>query len=222
MSPHWWCQRLGIYRHASAGTSTKKLLRPVWLGWVRGGRRRVPASTPYQADPHGYLERGRTERRHRRVGLRPAPDTMANLTGYLPVEQGVACLAALKAHTDTVRAQGDLRSRDQIMADTLVERLTGQAAAADVNIEVHLLMPVDALLNPNTATAAEIAGHGPIPAGIARDLLHTSQGRVWWRAAVHRPRRRADRGWGSVPAPFRRLAGPVDQPAGPHLPRPLL
>jgi hypothetical protein len=34
----------------------------------------------YQADPEGYLPRGRTER-HRRVGVRPAPDTMAILTG---------------------------------------------------------------------------------------------------------------------------------------------
>ena len=80
----------------------------------------------YQADPHGFVERGRTERRHRRVGLRPAPDTMAILSGYLPVEQGVACLAALRKHTDTVKADGDQRSRDQIMADTLIERLTGQ------------------------------------------------------------------------------------------------
>ena len=41
----------------------------------------------YEADPKGFVERGRTERRHRRVGLRPAPDTMALLSGYLPVEQ---------------------------------------------------------------------------------------------------------------------------------------
>jgi hypothetical protein len=33
---------------------------------------------------------GRTERKHRRVGIRPAPDTMAVLTGDLPVEQGIA------------------------------------------------------------------------------------------------------------------------------------
>ena len=30
------------------------------------------------------------------------------------------------------------RTRDQIMADTLVERLTGQTKAADVNIELQL------------------------------------------------------------------------------------
>ena len=141
----------------------------------------------YSADPHGYLQRGRTERRHRRVGLRPAPDTMAVLTGCLPVEQGVACLAALRRHTDTVKADGDQRSRDQIMADTLVERVTGQAAAADVNIELHLLMPLDALLDPNTASVAEIAGYGPIPAGLALDLLRSSRGRRWWRRLFTAP-----------------------------------
>jgi hypothetical protein len=141
----------------------------------------------YQVDPHSYLERGRTERRHRRVGLRPAPDTMAILSGYLPVEQGVACLAALRQHTDTVRAQGDARSRDQIMADTLVERVTGQAAAADVNVELHLLMPLDSLLNPAAATPAEMVGYGPIPTGIAHDLLRTSRGRMWWRRLFTAP-----------------------------------
>ena len=50
----------------------------------------------YGADPAGYVRRGRTERKHRRVTIRSAPDTMALLTGYLPVEQGVACWAALE------------------------------------------------------------------------------------------------------------------------------
>ena len=35
----------------------------------------------YEADRDGYVQRGRTERKHRRVGIRPAPDTMAVLTG---------------------------------------------------------------------------------------------------------------------------------------------
>ena len=141
----------------------------------------------YRADPQGFVERGRTERKHRRVGLRPAPDTMAVLTGYLPAEQGVACLAALKRHTDTLRAKGDQRTRDQIMADTLVERLTGQTAATDVNLEVQLLMPLGSLLNPTDHTPAELAGHGPIPAGIARHILGTSEGCRWWRRLFTAP-----------------------------------
>ena len=93
--------------------------------------------TAYEADREGYVRRGRTERKHRRVGVRPAPDTMAMLTGYLPAEQGIACHTALRQHADRIIATGDSRTRDQIMADTLVERLTGQTKAGDVNVEVQ-------------------------------------------------------------------------------------
>ena len=73
------------------------------------------------------------------------------------------------------------------MADTLVERVTGQAAAADVNIELHLLMPLTSLLDPHNPTPAEIAGYGPIPAGTAHDLLRSSRGRRWWRRLFTAP-----------------------------------
>ena len=65
----------------------------------------------YEVDRQAYVQRGRTERKHRRVGVRPAPDTMAILTGYLPVEQGIACYAALRQHADTAVATGDSRTR---------------------------------------------------------------------------------------------------------------
>src|SRR5215204_1368282 len=177
-------------RHLPAPLRRQVDQKIVAAGLAGMGPRRAAACArghAYAADPHGYLQRGRTERRHRRVGLRPAPDTMAVLTGYLPVEQGVACLAALRRHTDTVKADGDPRSRDQIMADTLVERLTGETAAADVNIELHLLMPLTSLLDPHNPTPAEIAGYGPIPAGTAHDLLRSSRGRRWWRRLFTAP-----------------------------------
>lgn len=155
----------------------------------------------YEADPAGYVSRGRTARADRRVTLRPAPDTMSLLTGFLPVEQGVACLAALRRHTDALLAAGDDRGRGQIMADTLVERITGQVRAGDVNVEVGIVLPVDALIeaggSPGTGDAertadgrtacAEVVGHGPIPAGIARDLLQTTAGRRWWRRLFTKP-----------------------------------
>ena len=141
----------------------------------------------YQADPVGYVQRGRTERKNRRVRLRPAPETMSVLSGYLPAEQGVACLKALRDRTDAVKAAGDPRCRDQIMADTLVERLTGQAHAADVNAEVQIVMPLDALLDANNQTPAQLDGYGPLPADLARHLLGTSQGRLWWRRLYAAP-----------------------------------
>src|SRR5215211_4601624 len=95
------CLVVSETRHLDAQTRRRVDTTIVAAGIDRMGPRRAAACArtyAYAADPHGYLQRGRTERRHRRVGLRPAPDTMAVLTGYLPVEQGVACLAALRRH----------------------------------------------------------------------------------------------------------------------------
>jgi hypothetical protein len=141
----------------------------------------------YEADRQGFVSRGRTERKHRRVGIRSAPDTMAFLSGYLPVEQGVACYAALRQHADAAVATGDERTRDQIMADTLVERITGQTSAADVNIELQLMMPLDALTNPDKPSTATIPGYLPLPSELARDILANSQGLKWWRRLFTAP-----------------------------------
>ena len=141
----------------------------------------------YEADPPAYVQRGRTQRRHRRVSLRPAPDTMSLLTAYLPAEQGVACWAALRRHTDTLVSAGDQRTRDQIMSDTLVERITGQVRAHDVNIEVGIVMPLEAVLDPDSSRTAHLTGHGPLPAGIARDIVADSAGHRGWRRLFAMP-----------------------------------
>jgi hypothetical protein len=177
-------------RHLDARTRREVDAKISAAGISRMGPRSAAACArkyAYDADPESYVQRGRTERKHRRVSLRPAPDTMSVLSGYLPAEQGVACLKALREHTDAVKAAGDRRCRDQIMADTLVERLTGQAEAADVNAELHIVMPLDALLDANRQTAAELNGYGPLPAELACDLLATSRGRLWWRRLYAAP-----------------------------------
>ena len=47
-------------------------------------------------------------------------------------------------------------------------------------------MPVEALLDPNSPLPAQIAGHGPIPADIARELLATTAGKKSLRRLVTR------------------------------------
>jgi hypothetical protein len=141
----------------------------------------------YEIDSAGYVDRGRSERKHRRVSLRSAPGTMSLLTGYLPVEQGVACWAGLRKQADTLKGAGDPRTRDQIMADLLVERLTGQARAEDVNIEVQLMMPLDSLLDPTVERAAQLLGFGPLPGPLAREVVLNSKGRKWWRRLFTQP-----------------------------------
>jgi len=112
--------------------------------------------------------------------LRPAPDTMTLLTALLPVKQGVAAYAALTKAADSARAQGDERSRGQLMADTLVERVTGQASAGHVPVEVQLVISDQTLAGADDQTA-RVVGHGPVPAPWARDLVRNSRAEVWVR-----------------------------------------
>ena len=143
----------------------------------------------YRADPVGSTARAAKARKDRRVTLRPAPDTMSLLTGLLPVEQGVACLAALNEAVRQAKATGDDRTRGQIMADTMVARLTGQESAEDTKAEVGIVMPLGSLLDPDDPTPADIPGYGPIPTGLARELIENAKARGWWRRLFTRPTR---------------------------------
>jgi hypothetical protein len=139
----------------------------------------------YRLDPGSAIRRVRGAETDRRVGLRPAPDTMSNLTALLPVAQGVACYAALKKDADTKRATGDTRTRGQIMADTLVERLTGHTTATSIPVEINLVMTDTALLAGNHAPA-HLDGYGPLPAPLARTLVRDAD-TAWVRRLYTRP-----------------------------------
>ncbi len=140
----------------------------------------------YRLDPHAFTARSKGAERDRRVRLRPAPDTMSRLSGFLPVAQGVAAYAALTRQADALKSAGDERSRGQIMADTLVERLTGQAAADAVPVEVDLVI-TDTTLLAGADEPAHLVGLGPLPAPIARDLARDTDANVWLRRVFTRP-----------------------------------
>jgi Domain of unknown function (DUF222) len=81
--------------------------------------------------PDKFAARARAAKKNRHVSLRPAPDGMAYLSALLPAEQGIACLGALAKAAQAAAVSPDpvTRGRGEIMADTLVERLTGQTVA---------------------------------------------------------------------------------------------
>ena len=68
---------------------------------------------------------------------------MTYLTALLPLAQGVSVYAALKRAADTC---GDGRGRGQVMADTLVERVTGRPATVAEPIAVNLVLSDETLL----------------------------------------------------------------------------
>ncbi|WP_211361861.1 HNH endonuclease signature motif containing protein [Pseudonocardia cypriaca] len=120
-------------------------------------------------DPASVARRRGKAESERRVTCRPAPDTMACMSALLPVAQGAAVHAALRKAADTAIATGDGRTRGQLMADILVQRVTGQATATAVPIEVNLIMGSSTLFGQDDQPAV-LTGHGPIPADLARRL----------------------------------------------------
>ncbi len=143
----------------------------------------------YRLDAQAAVERAAKAAQDRRVSLRPAPDAMSQLGALLPVAGGVAVISSLQQAAATARAQGDPRGRGQVMADTLIERVTGQAAAAAVPVEVQVVISDTTLLGQDDAPA-RIPGYGPVPAGIARDLLKSSadeDAKVWLRRLYTHP-----------------------------------
>jgi hypothetical protein len=145
----------------------------------------------YRLDPEASVARARRAETERRVTLRPAPDTMTHLTGLLPVAQGVAVHAALTRAADSLRATGDPRTRGQIMADTLVARVTGNPTdtAGDITpgtvpevppVAVRLVMTDRTLLAGDTEPA-HLLGYGTVPAVWARDLVAAAaaHARAW-------------------------------------------
>ena len=126
-------------------------------------------------DQEALVRRAAKAEADRFVSCRPAPDTMTYLTGLLPVAQGVAVFAALSREADSLRARGDGRGRGQIMADTMVERITGQVRAEQVPVEVQLVM-TDRTLLAGDQEPAYLAGYGVVPALWACDLVRKAAG----------------------------------------------
>ncbi|MER7559590.1 DUF222 domain-containing protein [Nocardioides sp. NPDC126508] len=121
-------------------------------------------------DQESVVARAANAEKDRRVSLRPAPDTMTWLGALLPVKDGVAVFAALDQAANAARAAGDERTRGQVMADTLVDRVTGRETGVKPRIEVKIVMTADSLTNDNDQPAV-VEGYGPVPATWAREAL---------------------------------------------------
>ncbi len=142
-------------------------------GW---GQRRLVAETQrrvYALDPAAVVDRRRRAETERHVSLRPAPDTMSHLSALLPAAQGIAVWATLTRVADSLTAQGDGRGRGQIMADTLVARVTGQTTADTVPVAVNLVVSDQTLLGGGHHPAW-LHGYGPLPPDAARHLVTTA------------------------------------------------
>ena len=140
-----------------------------------GDRKLIAAikTLAYGLDPLSVVNRAAKAASDRFVSCRPAPDTMSYVSALLPVAQGVGVMAALTRKADQARAAGDPRSKGQVMADTFVELLTGQARAEDLRVEVQLVMTDRTLLHgilPKDEAGTSMAGsNGAESCGAGKD-----------------------------------------------------
>ncbi|NYI78167.1 HNH endonuclease [Nocardioides panzhihuensis] len=127
-------------------------------------------------DQESVVKRAANAEKDRRVSVRPAPDTMTWLGVLLPIKDGVAVYAALDQAAKAAQAAGDERTRGQVMADTLVDRVTGRTTTdgAKPRIEVKIVMTADALTNDSDEPAV-VEGYGPVPAAWAREALNDAE-----------------------------------------------
>ncbi|GBE66017.1 HNH endonuclease [Mycobacterium sp. MFM001] len=136
----------------------------------------------YRLNAQAVVDRAAKAASERTVTIRPAPDTMTWVTALLPVAQGVSVYAALKRAADTTF---DDRARGQVMADTLVERVTGRPAEIAEPVVVNLVISDEALLGGDNAPAV-VDGYGPIPAAVARGLISEAVTDARSRATLRR------------------------------------
>jgi hypothetical protein len=172
-----------VTRHLSAAERAAvdrrlagRKLETLSVGRVRNLAKRIAV----EVAPDAFEARVAAARAGRWVVVRPSrEDGMAVLSAHLPMEQAAACLGALdKAVKEQwCRPEPVTRTSAQLMADTMVERITGQACAEDVTVEIQVLLPIEALLDPGSPLPAELPGLGPLPV----DLLATWEGRATLR-----------------------------------------
>lgn len=126
-----------------------------------------------ELDQHAVVARRAAAAGNRRVTTRAMPDGMVQFSAILPLREGVAVYAALKQAADRAHANpaaGETRGRGAIMADTLVERVTGQPARDPANVTVNVVITDQALLG-ETEEPAHVDGYGPISAAWVRNLI---------------------------------------------------
>ncbi|GAA1208457.1 HNH endonuclease signature motif containing protein [Prauserella alba] len=171
-------------------------------GATAGSIQRLAKKTVLDVDPGGQAERAQQERTQRHVRLSHNDGSTATLAAELPAETAQAAYARVDTAARTLRRSGDRRSLDQLRADVYSDLLLGRsdtasAAAlpaeplsppattsppskADVFVHIDLATLTGLADNP-----AELAGHGPLPAPVARAIAHDPAST--WRRIVTDP-----------------------------------
>jgi len=120
-----------------------------------------------RVDPEGGRTRYQQRRKDRRIVLSPSDDGMAELLAYLPATAANAIYDTVNAYARRAATAEDERTADQRRADAFVDLMLGEATGPVAQVKVTV--PMGSLLGVGHEPG-ELAGYGPIPAELAREI----------------------------------------------------
>ncbi|MEU8413939.1 DUF222 domain-containing protein [Amycolatopsis japonica] len=122
------------------------------------------------ADREGAARRTERNRAGRRVLVRQGETGVASIeVEDGPVEKVAAAYTRIDREARALRAEGETRTLDQLRADVALDLLLGGQGGTSERSEVFLYMDLNTYLGLND-DPAELAGHGHIPASLARHI----------------------------------------------------
>ncbi|MQA09803.1 MAG: DUF222 domain-containing protein [Pseudonocardiaceae bacterium] len=137
-------------------------------------------------DPCGGTERAMAKRSDRCVKHGDDLDGMSQLWAYLPAETVSSIYGRIDAIARNINTCDEKRTMDQIRADVFSDLLLGKVEGntRQVHVQVQVTVPVTTLTGADELPG-DLAGYGPIPAGIARKIAHYPHST--WRRLITDP-----------------------------------
>ena len=109
--------------------------------------------------------------RERTVRSLPGRDGMSTLLATLPTPVALACLKALEAYAEECAVPGDERTKDQRMADCLVDLLLRPGANGEPPVRIDLTVVAGVGTLNGGDEPGEVDGQ-PVPAVLVRELAY--------------------------------------------------
>lgn len=133
-------------------------------------------------------EKAEKAAKDRHVTMRTLRNGMGRITATVPLIQAIAAYEDLHTTAAAIKTdeQGQGRTHSQLMADTFVERLTGQTQATAVPTEVHVVMEAESLFSDGRVPAW-LPGYGPLPAKTTRNFLTACKAKTFVRRMFTSP-----------------------------------
>ncbi|MEU6642994.1 DUF222 domain-containing protein [Saccharomonospora sp. NPDC046836] len=142
--------------------------------------RRVAQYWATKIDPEAAARRAEHLRSERKIQLLHGEDGMSTLCADLPVAVASAAYARVDQLARALRTADEPRNLDQLRADVLADLLLGRTTThSGMKADIHVYVDLTTLAGLND-DPAQLAGHGPVPASVAREIAHDANS-TWQR-----------------------------------------